>query len=193
MNDLAGTGRLGLQRKIQRFSAKILPRDLRRSAASFHRNFRRARREKMLPRGERWPSAGRRESVTMVRVPWAVSSAVRASRLHREGPRFKSVTAHHCPNSTNCSGEILRLIALADRVGGSLDRIVASGHKFHAGDVVQLVRTLPCHGRGRGFESRRPRHSIANGFIQSTTATLSFSSSVGSASRTTGESFTQDR
>src|SRR5579871_483914 len=25
------------------------------------------------------------------------------------------------------------------------------------GDVVQLVRTLPCHGRGRGFESRRPR------------------------------------
>ena len=25
----------------------------------------------------------------------AVSSAVRASRLHREGPRFKSVTAHH--------------------------------------------------------------------------------------------------
>ena len=29
-----------------------------------------------------------------------------------------------------------------------------------AGDVVQLVRTLPCHGRGRGFESRRPRHSF---------------------------------
>jgi hypothetical protein len=23
-----------------------------------------------------------------------------------------------------------------------------------------LVRTLPCHGRGRGFESRRPRHSF---------------------------------
>ena len=26
------------------------------------------------------------------------------------------------------------------------------------GDVVQSVRTLPCHGRGREFESRRPRH-----------------------------------
>src|SRR5947207_10409246 len=32
----------------------------------------------------------------------------------------------------------------------------------NSGDVVQLVRTLPCHGRGREFESRRPRHfSIA--------------------------------
>ena len=31
---------------------------------------------------------------------------------------------------------------------------------LEAGDVVQLVRTLPCHGRGRGFESRRPRHSF---------------------------------
>src|SRR5213596_939682 len=31
-----------------------------------------------------------------------------------------------------------------------------------AGDVVQLVRTLPCHGRGREFESRRPRHNFSN-------------------------------
>ena len=29
----------------------------------------------------------------------------------------------------------------------------------HAG-VVQLVRTLPCHGRGRGFESRLSRQSL---------------------------------
>jgi ATP-dependent Clp protease ATP-binding subunit ClpC len=27
------------------------------------------------------------------------------------------------------------------------------------GDVAQLVRALPCHGRGRGFEPRRPRHT----------------------------------
>ncbi len=58
----------------------------------------------------------------------AVSSAVRASGLHPEGPAFKSLTAHH-----------------------------PAVH--YRGDVVQLVRTLPCHGRGREFESRRPRHS----------------------------------
>jgi hypothetical protein len=27
------------------------------------------------------------------------------------------------------------------------------------GSVVQLVRMLPCHGRGRGFESRPVRHN----------------------------------
>ena len=37
----------------------------------------------------------------------------------------------------------------------------ASGAFHVRGDVVQLVRTLPCHGRGREFESRRPRHSFA--------------------------------
>src|SRR6266403_2948103 len=35
-----------------------------------------------------------------------------------------------------------------------------------AGDVVQLVRTLPCHGRGREFESRRPRHSFQKSCIE---------------------------
>jgi hypothetical protein len=30
----------------------------------------------------------------------------------------------------------------------------------HRGGVAQLVRALPCHGRGRGFESRRSRHSL---------------------------------
>ena len=60
----------------------------------------------------------------------AVSSAVRAFGLHPKGHPFKSDTAHH-PCAIPFSG-----------------------------DVVQLVRTLPCHGRGREFESRRPRHSF---------------------------------
>ncbi len=29
-----------------------------------------------------------------------------------------------------------------------------------SGIVAQLVRALPCHGRGRGFESRRFRHFL---------------------------------
>ena len=36
-----------------------------------------------------------------------------------------------------------------------------------AGNVVQLVRTLPCHGRGREFESRRPRHLVPMAYKQS--------------------------
>jgi hypothetical protein len=35
--------------------------------------------------------------------------------------------------------------------------------RLPVGDVVQLVRTLPCHGRGRGFESRRPRQTQTTG------------------------------
>ena len=31
---------------------------------------------------------------------------------------------------------------------------------FCAGIVAQLVRALPCHGRGREFESRRFRHFL---------------------------------
>ena len=39
-------------------------------------------------------------------------------------------------------------------------RVIPTKRLAGIGDVVQLVRTLPCHGRGRGFESRRPRHSF---------------------------------
>jgi hypothetical protein len=33
--------------------------------------------------------------------------------------------------------------------------------KQSKGSVVQLVRMLPCHGRGRGFESRPVRKVLA--------------------------------
>ena len=35
--------------------------------------------------------------------------------------------------------------------------------KNRPGSVVQLVRMLPCHGRGRGFESRPVRKNPPNG------------------------------
>src|SRR5882762_790197 len=66
----------------------------------------------------------------------ALSSAVRAFGLHPKGRPFKSDSAHHCDASP------------------------------FSGDVVQLVRTLPCHGRGREFESRRPRHSFQKSCIE---------------------------
>ena len=31
-------------------------------------------------------------------------------------------------------------------------------YNIYSGFVAQLVRALPCHGRGREFESRRIRH-----------------------------------
>ncbi len=33
------------------------------------------------------------------------------------------------------------------------------------GVVVQLVRILPCHGRGRGFESRPHRFKLVKPFV----------------------------
>jgi hypothetical protein len=42
---------------------------------------------------------------------------------------------------------------------GSAEGTTAVKPQFHQikGSVVQLVRMLPCHGRGRGFESRPVR------------------------------------
>jgi len=60
-----------------------------------------------------------------------LAQLVRAPALQAGGRRFESCTAHQFGIPV-----------------------------VKAGDVVQLVRTLPCHGRGRGFESRRPRHSF---------------------------------
>ena len=49
---------------------------------------------------------------------------------------------------------------------GRASALQAEGHRFepycshHNGPVVQLVRTLACHARGRGFESHPGRHSV---------------------------------
>ena len=49
---------------------------------------------------------------------------------------------------------------------GRASALQAEGHRFepycshHFGPVVQLVRTLACHARGRGFESHPGRHLV---------------------------------
>ena len=64
---------------------------------------------------------------------------------------------------------ILPVEAVSVRFGGNFPRETATNgcRMLHllcstarSGDVAQLVRALPCHGRGRGFEPRRPRHSF---------------------------------
>ena len=63
------------------------------------------------------------------RLAWEHSSAGRASALQAEGHRFEPYCSHQ--------------------------KIV---FRFSFGPVVQLVRTLACHARGRGFESHPGRH-----------------------------------
>jgi hypothetical protein len=47
---------------------------------------------------------------------------------------------------------------LRSRGTGIADTIPLRRSHYARGGVVQLVRTSPCHGEGRGFESRRSRH-----------------------------------
>ena len=53
---------------------------------------------------------------------------------------------------------------------GRASALQAEGHRFepycshHFGPVVQLVRTLACHARGRGFESHPGRQLVKTSF-----------------------------
>ena len=64
---------------------------------------------------------------------WAHSSAGRAPALQAGGHRFKPCCAHH--------------VILICKIK-------------YCGLVVQLVRMLACHARGRGFESLPGRHKF---------------------------------
>ena len=78
---------------------------------------------------------------------WEHSSAGRASALQAEGHRFEPYCSHQ--NDAELFAKQFRTIF---------------------GLVVQLVRTPPCHGGGRGFESHPGRHfaSVAQSVEQGT-------------------------
>ena len=74
-------------------------------------------------------------------------------RFCEPGPDFAQVDQ---PRGAEVSDK-LRFVATARTrcAGWRIHRVASS-----CGDVAQLVRALPCHGRGRGFEPRRPRHTF---------------------------------
>ena len=79
-----------------------------------------------------------------------LAQLVRAPALQAGGRRFESCTAHQIRHRT-----VIMVMSPESRAR----RFPRRGTAIRAsGVVVQLVRTLPCHGRGRGFGSRRPRH-----------------------------------
>ncbi len=61
---------------------------------------------------------------------------------------------------------------------GRASALQAEGHRFepycshHVGPVVQLVRTLACHARGRGFESHPGRQHLYSPMLYASVAQL---------------------
>jgi hypothetical protein len=91
-----------------------------------------------------------------------VSWSVPVGRIDANGQRglFATIWSRDMDRCLGLRG------ACADRMDSTLSagiRETASCEtcvslRERSGDVAQLVRALPCHGRGRGFEPRRPRH-----------------------------------
>jgi hypothetical protein len=93
----------------------------------------------------------------------AVSSAVRASRLHREGPRFKSVTAHHPPRKESTVVELWKARS-SQRMGGGAsnmenDELIFLGAAMLLAHVTGHSDTVP--GRENETAIRKARELYA--------------------------------
>ena len=83
------------------------------------------------------------ESESNEQKKWEHSSAGRASALQAEGHRFEPYCFHQILHTA---------LTMVRAVYNS------------SGPVVQSVRTLACHARGRGFESHPGRQLAKQGF-----------------------------
>ena len=85
---------------------------------------------------------------------------------HSESPVFLLHSMMLPPRACAAfSGRILKRVPSGKPFGARKSRPYRPGFPGIPdvlGDVAQLVRALPCHGRGRGFEPRRPRHKPNN-------------------------------
>jgi hypothetical protein len=78
--------------------------------------------------------------------PGRLAQLARASRLHREGRGFESLSAHQC-------GSLAQLVE--QRPEEPCVPSSSLGGATNAG-VAQLFRARPCQGRGQGLESPHP-------------------------------------
>ena len=95
--------------------------------------------------------------VTKFLIIWELSSAGRAPAWRAGGHRFESCSPHHGSFFRKRGNNRFLKKAFSLRRRENRPCLWLKVIHYH-GLVVQLVRTLACHARGRGFESLPGRH-----------------------------------